>query len=461
MSERLRIAVVGHTNTGKTSLLRTLMRDVEFGDVSDRPAVTRHVEGTVLHVGGAPLVELYDTPGLEDSIGLLDTLDMQGGGQRRDGIETIETFLESDAATTTFSQEAKALRQVLECDVAMYVIDARDRVLGKHRDELEILARCARPVVPVLNFVASDEAKTDAWRDQLARVNLHAVASFDTVVYDEAGERRLFEKIASLADAHRSILERLVEERVRQRDELRRAAYEMIGDLLIDVAAAVRVVEAENDTKQATARDALQADVRDREQRCVEQLLELFRFRIEDCAAGDLPLEDGRWGLDLFSPEALKQTGVRAGSAAAAGALAGLALDAMSAGLTLGTATATGAAIGAVFGAGRGRARRLVDRIRGMTELRVADTTLRVLAARQVHLLHALLRRGHAAQDRIAIDTDGAPADVLPRQMPKPIRTARTHTHWCTIEAAPQSGAGDLARHEAVTSLAETLRAER
>ena len=28
----LNIAVVGHTNTGKTSLLRTLMRDAAFGD---------------------------------------------------------------------------------------------------------------------------------------------------------------------------------------------------------------------------------------------------------------------------------------------------------------------------------------------------------------------------------------------------------------------------------------------
>ena len=32
------------------------------------------------------------------------------------------------------------MRQVLASDVALYVIDARDRVLGKHRDELDILA---------------------------------------------------------------------------------------------------------------------------------------------------------------------------------------------------------------------------------------------------------------------------------------------------------------------------------
>ena len=41
----LTVAVVGHTNTGKTSLMRTLMREADFGEVSDHPATTRHVEG--------------------------------------------------------------------------------------------------------------------------------------------------------------------------------------------------------------------------------------------------------------------------------------------------------------------------------------------------------------------------------------------------------------------------------
>ena len=34
----IRIAVVGHTNTGKTSLLRTLTRDTRFGEVADSQA---------------------------------------------------------------------------------------------------------------------------------------------------------------------------------------------------------------------------------------------------------------------------------------------------------------------------------------------------------------------------------------------------------------------------------------
>lgn len=40
----LEIAVVGHTNTGKTSLIRTLLRSTSFGRVDDAAGTTRHVE---------------------------------------------------------------------------------------------------------------------------------------------------------------------------------------------------------------------------------------------------------------------------------------------------------------------------------------------------------------------------------------------------------------------------------
>ena len=65
-SEPLKLAVVGHTNTGKTSLLRTLLRDVHFGEVKNEASTTRHVERAMLNDSqtGEDLVALYDTPGL-------------------------------------------------------------------------------------------------------------------------------------------------------------------------------------------------------------------------------------------------------------------------------------------------------------------------------------------------------------------------------------------------------------
>ena len=431
----LKIAVVGHTNTGKTSLLRTLTQDVGFGEVSDRPGTTRHVEATALLVGGVPLVELYDTPGLEDSIGLLERLDDRRTDRRTDWVDVIREFLDSAESPGRFEQEGKALRQVLASDVALYVIDARDRVLGKHRDELEILGRCARPVVPVLNFTASAEARPEEWRRHLVRVNMHAIAEFDTVVLDETSEQRLFEKILSLLDSFRPSLEALIADRRRRRDELIRSAAEVVADLLIDVAA-YRVTVSETDD-QTAAMERLQQAVRDREQACVAGLLSLFRFRADDYEAEIARVIEAQRGFDLFSAESLKQFGVRAGSGAAAGGLAGLVIDAMTGGLTLGAAAALGATIGAVWGSLESHGQRLADVFRGYSQLRVREETLRLLALRQLDLVQALLRRGHASQDKIQLTSQAAAARAgwATGRVPDVLLHARLHPEWSRLNA--------------------------
>lgn len=182
MTEPLKLAVVGHTNVGKTSLLRTLTRDVGFGEVSHRPSTTRHVEGARLSVDGEPLLELYDTPGLEDAIALLDYLErLERPGERLDGPARLERFLQGSEARQRFEQEAKVLRQLLASNAGLYVIDAREPVLAKYRDELEVLASCGKPLLPVLNFVASHQHREPQWREALARLGLHALVRFDSV----------------------------------------------------------------------------------------------------------------------------------------------------------------------------------------------------------------------------------------------------------------------------------------
>lgn len=459
MTRVLKVAVVGHTNTGKTSLMRTLTRDVDFGEVSDRPAVTREVEGTTLLVDGKPMVQLYDTPGLEDSISLLDHLEALRDDRRVEGIELIERLLDSPEGRGTFSQEAKALRQVLASDVALYVIDARDRVLGKHRDELKILSMCAKPIVPVLNFIARPEARTIEWREHLSRAALHAVAEFDTVVVDEHGEQRLFEKMRSLLDEHRDTLDALIEDRRRQRARLITASMSLLADMLIDVAAHRVLVAVHDEQAQQDATAALKEAVRQREQQCVEDLLELHRFHRDDCDPSDLPIAEGKWGLDLFSPEAMKQFGIRTGSAAAAGAMAGLALDVMTGGATLGAMAAGGAALGALAGAGQSHGKRLLERLRGNRELRCDDATLHLLEARQMSLIRALLTRGHAAQHKLALGPEAVnqrseAAGKRRGRLHGPLRLARTRPNWSRLATHHTTNGG---REGAVVELTSIL----
>ncbi|WP_039792190.1 GTPase/DUF3482 domain-containing protein, partial [Pseudomonas agarici] len=354
MTKPLKLAVVGHTNVGKTSLLRTLTRDVGFGEVSHRPSTTRHVEGARLSVDGDALLELYDTPGLEDAIALLDYLErLDRPGERLDGPARVARFLASSEARQRFEQEAKVLRQLLASDAGLYVIDAREPVLAKYRDELSVLARCGKPLLPVLNFVSSAAQREPDWREALARLGLHALVRFDSVAPPEDGERRLYESLALLLEGSRAQLERLIFDQQAQRQARRQSANRLIAELLIDCAACRRQVAGEADAENRAIADLHQA-IRQREQRCVEALLKLYAFRASDAAATDLPLLDGRWGDDLFNPETLKQLGVKVGGGIAAGAAAGAGIDLLVGGLTLGAAALAGALAGGALQTARG-----------------------------------------------------------------------------------------------------------
>lgn len=454
MTKPLKLAVVGHTNVGKTSLLRTLTRDVGFGEVSHRPSATRHVEGARLSVEGEPLLELYDTPGLEDAIALLDYLErLDRPGERLDGPARVERFLQGNEARQRFEQEAKVLRQLLASDAGLYVIDAREPVLAKYRDELEVLAGCGKPLLPVLNFVASNEHREPDWREALARLGLHALVRFDSVAPPQDGEQRLYESLALLLENARPALQRLIDDQQAQRVARQHSAKRLIAELLLDCAACRRSVIARPEA-EAAAISELHQVIRQREQRCVEALLKLYAFRKDDANTGELPLLDGRWGDDLFNPETLKLLGVRLGSGVAAGAAAGAGVDLLVGGITLGAAALAGAIAGGALQTARSYGSRLMGKLKGQHELTVDDGVLRLLALRQRQLLAALEGRGHAATARIKLTL---PSDKGWREgkLPEALSKARAHPQWSSMN--PGAKLGQAERQEQIDSLVQEL----
>lgn len=450
------VAVVGHTNTGKTSLLRTLTRDTTFGEVADRPGTTRHVEGARLRLEGRAVLEWFDTPGMEDSIALLEYLErLARPDERLDGPARIRRFLDTPEAHGRYEQEARVLKKMLDCDAALYVIDARDPVLGKHRDELAILAACGRPLLPVLNFVNAPAHRAGEWRDALARLGLHAAVEFDTVAPPLDGEQQLYAKLGVLLDRHADTLARLADSLARQRRERHAAAYELLADLLVDVAA-LHVTSAGDEAALTAASQRLREQVRQREQACVTALLALYNFRASDFADDALPLQGERWGMDLFHPQALKDMGVQVGMGAAAGAMAGAAVDLLSAGLSLGTGMLIGAAAGGLWQGVEKLGKRVAGKLRGWREISVDDAVLRLLALRQRQLIDALERRGHAARDPLRLDR---PDDESLRRGPLPeaLKEARSRPEWSALAKGHEDSER---RKQVVRDLAKTLASE-
>lgn len=338
MSEALALAVAYHTNTGKTSLMRTLLRDAAFGEVRNAAATTRHVEEAVIADGGTPLVRLYDTPGLEDAGGILDWLESETSAHR-DGIERLRIFLQSPAAQNEFSQEAKVLRQLLHSDVALYVVDAREPVLPKYKDELTVLSWCAKPVMPVFNFTQGRDLT--AWQTMLARRNLHVVSSFDTVAFDFEGEMRLWNNLATMLP-QRDIPERLTAARRREWAQLDAQSRLDAAHFLLDAAACVRPLA--DAAALPDIQNELHEAVRRLERDFQQQTLARYRFYHSEVAAGAHALQLQRH--DPFDSSQLKHYGIRTTRGAAAGALIGFGIDALTLGASLGVGTALGGIIG-------------------------------------------------------------------------------------------------------------------
>ena len=448
----IRIAVIGHTNAGKTSLLRTLMHDRGFGEVSSRPATTRHVEASTLDLGDGWTLELADTPGLEDSMGLLDALHAADPSPRISGAARIETFLDSLLATTGFAQEAKALRQLLASDLALYVVDAREPVLGKYQDEFAILASSGKPCLVVLNFTASAHADPARWRSALQTAGIHNVTAFDTVVFDAADERRLWQQVGLLLPAAEAHCARLVAGREREFAARQAQAARLMAEALLDCAALRAPV---HDAANGASGSMLGVRVRAREAALSRDLLSLFRFVESDYEARDLPLAGAAWTLDPYDGDLLKELGLSLGTSAAKGAAAGAVVDALTAFHSLGAATLIGGALGAGLDAATRLGRHLQGQFGGERFEQIDEATALFIARRAVMLVQDLTRRGHAAQTPVAARTQLATAMPGEADLRREIARAGRHPEWSELGADAEHD--DTARARCVRAMQASL----
>jgi hypothetical protein len=454
------IAVVGHTNAGKTSLLRTLTRQARFGEVAERPGTTRHVQAIALDTDGQTLVRYFDTPGLEDSVALQYHL-MQLP-EALSPPQRVRALLDGPEAHGVFEQEAKVLRQMLVADAAIYVIDCREPLLPKHRSEIEVLNTCARPIMPVLNFVRSANSREAEWREALAGHGLHAAVLFDAVAPFVGAERQLYEDLSVLMRQHKATLQTVLRDLERQAAERRAASAQRVADTLITAAAMRREVSPEI-LSDARAKEAFvkafRSELIDSVRQCVHDLLQMHGFDRDDARLEVLPWTGDRWASDLFNPETLATVGRLLGRGAAAGAAVGFTLDLALAGMSLGAATALGAAIGGALSQGWGQAPRMLrNKLMGVEELTLDNSVLVLLADSLTHLCQVLEARGHGALDTIELRM--APASSYRKallQLLEPLQQARAHPAW---ERRPGQARDHSRRREALgQELARSMQA--
>ena len=353
------LALVSHTNAGKTSLLRTLL-DREVGEVADRPDVTTGIDEHELVATEDARLVVLDTPGLGDSEALPARL------QRRPWVAWMLREVRDRLRDPRLWREQHLARDLRKrADLVLYLVDAtqapEDAVYL--RAHLDTLAWVGKPVIAILNRVGHHlEAQQDPqlvarWRAALAghpivrrtleldgfsRCWVQEIALYGELaaLLDEARRPACERLVRRLNDKHRerfdraiTCLGRLLADTVLDRIELPAGWFGLPGGLLgggrkgQDEKAAV---------EQLTRRylDAIRSTT--------DALLRIHA--IPGHESGGI-LRDAALDLSIDRP-----TGVGSASLAGgivSGALAGLGADLIAGGLTLGT----GALVGAVLGA--------------------------------------------------------------------------------------------------------------
>jgi hypothetical protein len=166
------LGLVSHTNAGKTTLARTLLRR-DIGEIGDRAHVTEVAERHVMIESpqGDSLV-LWDTPGFGDSMRLFKRLK-----QSDDPLGWVLGHVWDRFADRPFWSGQQAIKNARdECDVVLYVINASESPEEARYVEVElrILEWIGKPVLLILNQVGAGrgQSRTAAdmalWRQHLA-----------------------------------------------------------------------------------------------------------------------------------------------------------------------------------------------------------------------------------------------------------------------------------------------------
>jgi hypothetical protein len=371
------LSLISHTNVGKTTLARTLLRR-EVGEVLDRAHVTEVSEAHTLIETEHAVLRLWDTPGFGDTARLSRRL--------RHENDPLGWFLHrvwDRVLDRPMYCSQEAVRNVRdEADVVLYLVNAAEnpREAGYVPLELEILSWMGRPVLMLLNQVGRDGEQLLAdWRQAASRYEVVAdVLSLDAFTRCWVEEGLLFrhvetvlpatkreamqelraawdeEQLAVFRSSCRSMADYLWRAaRDREPASARggssgaiRSAAGMIGDVLkLSTGEKKRAMGALNERLDRATQELMQQMIGGHG--LTGSGAEKIERRIRE-----FEVKGGGLALD-------ERSGALLGGAIS-GALGGLTADALSGGLSLGGGMIAGAILGALGGAALGKGYRLI-----------------------------------------------------------------------------------------------------
>ena len=359
MPSTVTLSLISHTNAGKTTLARTLLRS-DIGEVRDAAHVTLfNTAYPLIESGDAELI-LWDTPGFGDSARLLNRLRRMERGLVWFFSQMWDRM--TDKPLWCAQQALKNVRE--EADVVLYLVNASESLAGGTfvQHEIEILDWVGKPVLVLLNQTGTprppeEEAAEEAeWRQHLEKFPIvKHVLSLDAFTRCWVQERVLMEHIErALPGEKKDPMMRLRKAWQRRNEDIFLGSMRMLSHQLTANALDGVSVKAETflqkigfkrgelEVEYADARQKLSESLAARAEQSMNRLIELHGLEGRE-EKGEM-LRAAK--QDFAQPQHVEAAVWGALSGIASGALAGVVVDLKAGGLTFGG----GALLGGIGG---------------------------------------------------------------------------------------------------------------
>jgi Domain of unknown function (DUF3482)/50S ribosome-binding GTPase len=370
-STTIQLALISHTNNGKTTLARTLL-GADVGEVRDAAHVTALAEShPLLDTPQGDRLLLWDTPGFGDSVRLMKRLAMAGNPI---GWFLREVFDRYRDRPFWLSQQAlRAARDA--ADVVLYLVNSAERPedAGYLPSEMKILEWLDKPVLVLLNQMGpprpahEEQAEQQRWRAHLRQFpNVREVLPMDAFARCWVHEAVFYDSIAPLLPADKTAAYARLRAVWDDNNQRRfRQAMALTAQQLHDATRDRQLVDTVDKGALAAALKLVgvgRNDERKRQERAMNTLVARLNMAISQTTVGLLALH----GLDAseapkinarvsnhFTVKApVEKAQAALLGAIVSGAATGLGADLAAGGLTLGTGALLGGVIGALTFAG-------------------------------------------------------------------------------------------------------------
>ncbi|MGL4499122.1 MAG: GTPase [Planktothrix sp.] len=316
MDRKINIAVAGHTNTGKTTLIRTLMK-MSIGEVADSPNVSP--KGKAYYFDGLQ-ANFIDTPGFQYASVLMMYFD---------ALSEYPEFKIPSTWEPKIVYDRDAVESVEKSDVVIYVGSLSIVPDNSYEQEIAVIQRKEKKIVGVLNqykkeLQASNQAAVEnrikQWTNFFNSQGIEQVVIFDAHWDNPVKIDKIYDSIVEILDDEQKIyfVEGLKRFKERQL-EIRREACSMISEVIENCRKKVVVTISKKDFKNQEKKDEAQDELA----RIVNRQMAMFTLYV--CALYQVAAANPTTSKDelLLKMESKVNLGNRLGTGSGTATIAG------------------------------------------------------------------------------------------------------------------------------------------